>query len=395
MKTSQTIHLEDVTIDILGTAHISAQSREQVRQALAVGNYDLVAVELCPKRHQNLANNQEFLQQDLENIIRRREVVSSAIMLALSGYQKSLSEDLGVELGGEFVEAINYTKKTDTPLALVDRNADITLKRLFSKLSWWRKALLMTSFIGGFFYREKLTPKEIENLKDQDTIEGMLKDMPCGTPTLLEVILTERDDYMALKLLEKIRQKGAKSVFLIVGLAHKKGICKLLTHYGLSPQNTTSRITDYEKIPKASWFSRMFPWFIMLIIVTGFILGFHKDTGLGIEMLEYWVLINGGLASLGAVLSCAHPMTIITVFLAAPLTSLNPAIGVGMVAILVELYLRKPKMADFDALRKDVASLSGWRRNRIARALLTAFACTIGSIIGTYLGGGYILSALH
>jgi pheromone shutdown protein TraB len=87
-------------------------------------------------------------------------------------------------------------------------------------------------------------------------------------------------------------------------------------------------------------------------------------------------------------------LTILTAALAAPLTSLNPTIGVGFVAAAVELYLRKPQVGDFARLRKDTTSPKGWWSNRVSRVLLVFLLTTFGSAMGTYIGGARIFGHL-
>jgi pheromone shutdown protein TraB len=107
-----------------------------------------------------------------------------------------------------------------------------------------------------------------------------------------------------------------------------------------------------------------------------------------------WVLINGGLAAAGALIAAAHPLTVLTAALAAPLTSLNPTIGVGFVTAAVETWLRKPNVGDFARLKQDTTHLGGWWSNRVSRILLVFFFSTLGSAIGTYVAGFRIFDRL-
>jgi pheromone shutdown protein TraB len=130
------------------------------------------------------------------------------------------------------------------------------------------------------------------------------------------------------------------------------------------------------------------------LILVGFGIGFYRSPELGWQMVVDWVLINGGLSALGALIAAAHPLTVITAFLAAPLTSLNPTIGAGMVTAAVEIFLRKPEVGDFGKLRKDTTNLKGWWRNRVSRILLVFLLSTLGSAIGTYVAGFRIFERL-
>lgn len=131
----------------------------------------------------------------------------------------------------------------------------------------------------------------------------------------------------------------------------------------------------------------MLPWLILLLVVTGFVVGFSRSPELGWSLVATWVVINGTLSALGAVIARAHPVTVLSALVAAPLTSLNPTIGAGMVAGAVEAGLRKPRVADFESLREDVVRLTGWWKNRVSRVLLVFFLSNLGSAIGTWVAG--------
>ena len=133
---------------------------------------------------------------------------------------------------------------------------------------------------------------------------------------------------------------------------------------------------------------------IVALVLIGFYIGFSRNPDLGWQLVRDWVLINGGLSALGALIAAAHPLTVITAFLAAPVTSLNPTIGAGMVTAAVEIYLRKPRVGDFSQLRHDTSELKGWWRNRVSRTLLVFLFSTLGSAAGTYIAGFRIFGRL-
>jgi pheromone shutdown protein TraB len=128
--------------------------------------------------------------------------------------------------------------------------------------------------------------------------------------------------------------------------------------------------------------------------MVGFVVGFQRSPEFGLELIADWFLIHGVLAGLGAVIALGHPLTILATIIASPFTSLNPMIGAGFVAAGVELWLRKPTMADFSSLRKDVTTTRGWWKNRVARTLLVFFLASLGSAAGTYLAGFRIFGKL-
>jgi pheromone shutdown protein TraB len=107
-----------------------------------------------------------------------------------------------------------------------------------------------------------------------------------------------------------------------------------------------------------------------------------------------WILGNGICAAIGSLIALARPQTILISFLAAPITSLNPTIGVGFVTGLLEYLFRKPKVEDLENLSADTGSLKGWYRNRVTRVLLVFFLSSLGSSIGTFWAGARIAMIL-
>ena len=81
----------------------------------------------------------------------------------------------------------------------------------------------------------------------------------------------------------------------------------------------------------------------------------------------------------------AHPLTILTAVVASPITSLNPMIAAGWVAGLVEIFLRKPKVKDFERLPEDIVSVKGFWKNKITRVLLIVVLTNMGSSLGAFV----------
>ena len=73
---------------------------------------------------------------------------------------------------------------------------------------------------------------------------------------------------------------------------------------------------------------------------------------------------------------------------------MNPTIGVGMVTGLVEGFLRKPQVRDFENLHEDILSIRGFYRNRFTHALLVFFLSSVGSAVGTFIGIPYLSSLI-
>lgn len=385
------INLGDSRITLLGTAHVSRSSAEKVAELLSAGHYDSVAVELCPGRYNALLNPDDLAKMDLFKVIRQGRVTLVMASLALGAYQQRLADQFGIKPGAEQREAIRIARELHRPLLLIDRDISITLKRVAANLSWWKRLSLFAGLLAGILSKEEVSESEIEQLKEGDILETTFAEFAEDRQDLYLPLIDERDRYMAARLREEIENKGHENLLVVIGAGHMKGIAHYLEH---QPESPTSIINELDRLPTPSRWPKAIPWLIVALIMTGFILGFLRSPNLGWQLVWDWIVINGGLSALGALLAAAHPLTTLTAFLAAPLTSLNPTIGAGMVTAATELYLRKPTVADFSALRTDTTSLKGWWQNRVSRTLLIFFLSTLGSAFGTYIASFRILQRL-
>jgi pheromone shutdown protein TraB len=112
-------------------------------------------------------------------------------------------------------------------------------------------------------------------------------------------------------------------------------------------------------------------------------------------MIWLWIAANGIFAGLGAIVALAHPYTILSAIVAAPITSLNPMIAAGWVSGLVEAMSRKPKVRDLESIPGDILSIRGFWRNNVTRILLVVVFTNLGSTIGTMTAIPLMLRAIH
>jgi pheromone shutdown-related protein TraB len=383
--------LGDSKITLLGTAHVSRSSAEKVKQLLQTGDYDAVAVELCPSRYNALINPDDLAKMDLLKVVKEKRVLMVMANLALGAYQQRLADQFNISPGEEQREAIRIAQESHRDLLLIDREISTTLKRVAGNLSWWKRFTLFSGILASILSREDVSEEEIEHLKEGDILETTFAEFAEDRQDLYVPLIDERDRYMAARLMQELAQKGHEDLLVVVGAGHMNGICNYLRSDMPSPDE---QIKQLEQEPKASRWPKYIPWTIVLLVVSGFLVGFQRSPSLGWELVLDWVLINGGFSALGALLAAAHPLTILTAFIAAPLTSLNPAIGAGVVTAAAELYLRKPTVADFAGLRADTTSLRGWWKNRVSRTLIIFLFSTLGSAIGTYVAGFRIFDRL-
>lgn len=378
-------------ITLLGTAHVSRASADAVAARLAEESYDAVAVELCPSRHNAILDPDSLSRMDLFRVLRERKIPMVTASLALGAYQQRLAEQFGIEPGAEMRVAVAQARERNLPVLLIDREIGVTLKRVYRNIPWWRRFALFSGLLASVVSREEIDEREIERLKEGDILETTFSQFAEQASELYAPLIDERDRYMAARLRQAVEQGQGGSILAVVGAGHLKGIANYLESDTEAPEAV---ITRFDAIPPPSRWPKLIPWLIVGIILAGFIIGFSRSSTVGLQLILDWVLINGGLAALGAAAAAGHPLTVVSAFIAAPFTSLNPTIGAGMVTAAVETFLRRPNVGDFSRLRTDTTHLKGWWHNKVARIFLVFLLSTIGSAVGTYVAGFRIFDRL-
>ncbi len=382
---------DGVEYTLIGTAHVSRASAEAVHELSSSGAFDAIAVELCQARYDALTAERKWTDLDLYKIIREGKAGLVMANLALSAYQRRIAEQFGIEPGAEMRAAAVAAKELDLPLQLVDRDLATTLKRSYASVPWYKRLYLMAGLALGMVSSEEIDEESIEKLKEGDILESTFTEFAEQSPELYEALISERDRYMAARLREENKDGDGSKVLVVIGAGHMEGLARHLEEEQADPVVVRTRL---EVMPKRSSWPRLIPWLIMALIVTGFVIGFSRSPELGWQLVFIWVVINGGLAALGALLARGHPLTVLSALVAAPLTSLNPTIAAGMVTGLVESWLRKPRVSDLENLRFDITTVKGWFRNPATRILLVFFLSNLGSAIGTWVAGLRIFSEL-
>jgi len=376
---------------LLGTAHVSRASVEAVTEMAGSGEFDSIAVELCPARHQALTKQQQWKDMDIYRIIRERKAGLVMANLALGAYQRRIAEQFGIEPGAELKAAADAAVEHDLPLQLVDRDLATTLKRSYRAVPWYKRMVLTTGLVMSTVSSEEIDEEQIEKLKEGDILESTFTEFAQQSPELYEALIGERDRFMAARLRQENRDNAGKRILVVIGAGHLEGLAK---HLATGQQDPDSEVGNLSKLPPPRHWPKFIPWIIAALVLTGFWIGFSRSPELGWQLVTLWVLINGGLAALGALIARAHPLTILSAMVAAPLTSLNPAVAAGMVTGAIESWLRKPKVSDLERLRDDATTIKGWFKNPATRILLVFFFSNLGSAIGTWVAGFQIFDAL-
>ncbi len=369
------IELGDRSITLVGTAHVSRESVELVRSVIEEAGPEAVCVELCEPRFKALREPHRFAQMDIFQVIRTGQAYVLMAQLALASLQKRVGNTFQLKPGAEMIEAVNVAEQAGARVALCDRNVKITLRRAWARASVWSICKMMSSLVVGLFTPGRVTESEIEELKESETLAEAISQAGAYLPDVKQVFIDERDRYLAAKIFST----PAKRIVAVVGAGHVPGIKENL--------GKEIELAPLEVIPPPSRLSRTIGWGIPTIIIAFIIYGFiHAGSEIGMDMVKSWVLATGALAALGTVLALAHPLTVLSAFLVAPITTLHPLIAAGWICGLVEAIVRKPTVGDLERLGDDITELRGLWKNRVTRILLVMALSNLGGAAGAVLG---------
>ena len=373
---------------IIGTAHVSKESAEEVAQTILNEKPDNVCVEIDASRYNSIQSRNSWENLDIFKIIRNGQGFLLLSNLALASFQRKIGQSLGIKPGEEMKKAIDTAKAEGIPFTFADRDIQITLKRAWAKSGFWGKNKLLAALMGAAFTREKISDLDVENMKKKSELDGMMSELADYLPSVKEVLIDERDRYLASSIFSAAGEK----IVAVVGAGHVPGIISWIERLEKGENAEIDKITV---IPPPGVISKIIPWIIPAAVVGLLAAGFFRS---GIDksfsMLIGWILINGSLSALGALIAMAHPLTIALAFLAAPVTSMNPTIGVGMFTGLLEAVMRKPRVIDLETLHDDILSFKGFFRNRVTHILIVFFLSSIGSSVGTFIALPYLTSLL-
>ena len=388
-QTQKVLELNGRKITLIGTAHVSKESIDEVTQTIKSLSPDCVAIELDEKRADSIQNAEKYSQLDIIKVLKRHEGFLLLANLILASFQRRMGLNVGVKPGDEMLAAINTANEMNIPSVMVDRPIQITLKRAWAKNSFWGKCKLFALLISSAFSKEEVDPSEIENLKNSSEMDSMMEELAKEMPVIKKVLIDERDEYLA----SKIWDAQGENVVAVLGAGHLPGVEKHLQK--LASGEETTDVNEISEIPPKSVVSKIAAWIIPALIIgliaAGFIYGGKKA---GTQLLTTWFLWNAIPAALLSIIALAHPITILVAFVAAPFTSLCPFIGIGFCTAIVQALVCKPKVSDMESLQDDVGSVKTFYKNRILKVLLVFILSTLGSALGTFAGGSNVIAKL-
>ena len=369
-------HLEfrDKEITLLGTAHVSLRSAELVTRVIHEQKPDTVCIELCPSRYQSLTEKDRWQNMDLFKVIKEKKAFVLLSNLLLTSFQKRIGEKLGVKPGEEMIRAIEAAKAVGADIHLADRDIRTPLSRVWRATGLWSKVKLMVNIVFSAAHLDTIEQEDVERMKNQDILETLLHELGQFLPALRDILIDERDQYLT----HKVRTAPGRRIVAVVGAGHVPGM-----------KRYWDKSVDVERLeqmpPKSKWMYVVkwaIPACILALIISGF---FAAGELAGRDMIKWWILANAVLGGLGASLALAHPVTVLSAIAASPITSLNPMIAAGWVAGLVEVFLGRPKVKDFEGLGEDILTIRGFWKNKVTRVLLVVVLTNLGSALGTFV----------
>ncbi len=384
MSVNNIVEIDD-GLRILGTAHVSSESVELVRNQIEEWGPDLVAVELCPSRMAALTEPESLDSEDLLKIIKEGRSAMILLQSALAAQQRRMGISSGEKPGAELLAAVNAAEESDIPVEMIDRDVVITLRRAWRKMGMIEKWRILNALLWEED-DEEVSIDEV--LGNSDLLSSMMEEAREVAPRAGEVLIDERDAFLAGRV-QQIRGKG--KVLAVIGAGHLSGVVQNL---GEPAMETTSRLAELsEEPPKSVW-----PIALMAAIPV-FLLGAVGWMAYNGEMEELkqtaqtWLVLNALLAGLGVLIARGHPLSILVGAVASPITSLNPTLAAGWFAGYTQLKVASPTGKDAqDFLKLDETSLF-WK-NRVGRVLLVTALGNVGSMAGAWLAGASILGML-
>ena len=372
----------DDSLRLVGTAHISSDSVELVRQQIEEWKPDLVAIELCESRKAALLEPDALDNEDLLKILNEGRSHMILLQSALAAEQRRMGIASGEKPGAELLAAIEAADEAGIPVELIDRDVVITLRRAWSKMGFREKFRVLDALLWQDDDEEDASVEEL--LEDSDLLSNLMEEAREVAPAAGSVLIDERDAFLAGRL-QQIRGKGR--VLAVVGAGHLSGVQRQL---GEPAMEVASRLAELNEIPSKSIWPKVVVWGIPLLFASVLVwFAYHGMMDEVVESGTLWLALNAGLTGLGVLLARGHPLSILIGALASPITSLNPTVAAGWVAGYTQLKVDAPTGKDAsDFLALDSASLF-WR-NRVGKVLLVTAFGNLGSVAGTWIAAAGI-----
>lgn len=368
-------------IILIPTAHVSQESVNLVRETIKDENPDSICIELDDQRYKNLKNPEAWKNTNIIDIIKEKKVTLLIANLILSSYQKNIAKKLKTKPGQEMMEGMKASEEMGINLVLADRSIQTTFMRIWRKMGFFEKIKLFFSLMS-IDDDEDVSEEDLQRLIERDNLELAIEDMGKDYPQIAATLLYERDKYLAYN----IKNAPGKKVVAILGAAHTPGVEEEV----FKDQD----IEELDKVPPKTFMGKILPWVIPALIVFLIALGFKQGMDTGLSQIKSWFIFNSVFAAIFTALCLPHPLSVLTAFVAAPFTSINPLLACGWFAGLVEASLKKPTVEDVNNIPDDIFNIKSWIHNKFLKALLVVILANLGSSIGTIIAGSKIIQSI-
>lgn len=370
---------ESHEIIVVGTAHVSEKSVQEVVSKIEEVRPDIVAVELCPARYRALTGQEEAKEIKIGELLSGGKLYFFLVQLFLAYTQRKIGDEMGVKPGSEMLAAIETAKRTGARVALVDRDVGITIQRFWSAMGFWGKVKLAGSLIPaaiGWGGKEEI---DIDSITQEDIVTQMIGEFRKISPGAANALVDERDAFLARNLILLSKQGR---VLAVVGAGHREGIARHLAH----PEDIPAMEGLVEKPKKKITFVRVLGVLVSLLIlaIAGLVLVAAQSSQNGLLAIAIWFVATGGLSALGVILAGGHPLSALAALMVAWLTTLIPFIAAGWIAGMVEAWKIKPTVADLKRLAL-ADSFGQMRQNRFGKVIMVTVLSNLGAMAGIVL----------
>lgn len=360
------IQLTDKKVTLIETAHVSKNSVIEVEETLASLQPDHICVELDQQRAAKINTPVDYSSMKLIDVIKEKKLILVITNYILGQYQKKMAKNMDSNVGDEMRMGMKIAQENDVPVSYIDRDIQITFKRIWSHLSLWEKLKIFNSLLSS--EDVNIDETDIENLKKEDVLNNALKEISESLPTVHRILVTERDQYMA----QSIKNASGQNVAAIIGAAHGPGIEKHLHEPDID-------LKELEIIKPKSILNKVLQWLLPIAFMVFMLYVFGFDMN-GLSKLGYWVLAMSVASAIGAAICFAHPITILVSFGTAFISAISPVLSVGWFAGISEAYFRAPTVGDFNTLNEDSKSIKKALKNNILRTLAVMFMTSLFSV---------------
>jgi len=371
---------ESHEIVIVGTAHVSEKSVQEVVGKIEQLRPDIVAVELCLARYRAITGQEEEREIKISELLSGGKLYLLLVQWFLAYIQRKMGEEMGVKPGSEMLAAIEAAKKSGARVALVDRDISITIQRFWSAMSLLDKARLVWSLLPAAFGRGGDEEIDIDTITQDDIVSQMISEFRKISPGAANVLVDERDAFLARNLFLLSKQGR---VLAVVGAGHREGITRHLEHPEKIPAMQELNEKPGRKITLVKVLGVVFS--LLILATVALVLITAQSSQSMLEALLIWFVFTGGLSALGVLLARGHPLSALTALMVAWMTTLNPFVAAGWFAGMVEAWKIKPTVTDLKSLAS-ADSFSQMLENRLFKVIWVAALSNLGAMAGTFAG---------